>query len=45
MLVLALLGAITDTMSNLLTVVALDFNTFGVLVALRLAVFGNVAQF
>lgn len=45
MLVLALLGAITDTMSNLLAVVALDFNTFRVLVALRLAAFGNVAQF
>jgi hypothetical protein len=45
MLVLALLRAITDTMSNLLAVVALDFSTFGVFIALRFAVFGNVAQF
>jgi hypothetical protein len=44
MLMLALLGTITNTVTNLFAVVALDFNTIGVLVTLGLAVFGNVAQ-
>jgi hypothetical protein len=44
MLMLALLGTITNTVTDLFAVVTLDFNTIGVLVTLGLAVFGNVAQ-